>query len=235
MLRVKNLSSKYGGILALDQVSLEVSAGATVALIGSNGAGKSTLLNTLVGAQPDAGGEVVFMDRPLLGLECFRIARHGMLLVPEGRQILAPLSVRENLELGTQARGARKARYDLGDVFELFPRLKERQGQVAGSLSGGEQQMLAIGRALMGAPEILLLDEPSLGLSPVMVNLVFDTLRMLNRNGLTILIVEQNARRALQISNKAYVLERGRIVRQGDSEVLRNDPEIATHYLGEAA
>jgi branched-chain amino acid transport system ATP-binding protein len=235
MLRVSDLTTMYGGIVALDRVSLDVERGQTVALIGSNGAGKSTLLNTIVGAIRPTGGDVRFKDESCLARPTYMLARRGVVLVPEGRQILAPLTVRDNLELGSLALAGRSGRYDLTAVFSLFPRLKERQGQIAGSLSGGEQQMLAIGRALMGGPEILLLDEPSLGLSPLMVNLVFDTLQVLNQAGMTILLVEQNARRALQISRMAYVLERGRIVKHGASEKLRTDPDIISHYLGVVA
>jgi branched-chain amino acid transport system ATP-binding protein len=237
MLEVRNLTSSYGGIVAVRGASLRVAAGQCVALIGSNGAGKTTLLHTVCGLMRPASGEITFRDADITGQPAYRVARKGILLVPEGRQILGPLSVRENLELGRLALGARPGgpNANLEAVLELFPRLAERLEQLAGSLSGGEQQMLAIGRALMGAPDLLLLDEPSLGLAPIVVATVFETLQRLNEAGLTILLVEQNARRALAIADYAYVMERGRIVDEGPSERLRSDPNIQSHYLGVAA
>ncbi len=236
MLEVRNLTSSYGGIVAVHDTSLRVAAGQCVALIGSNGAGKTTLLHTVCGLIRPATGHITFRDTDITGRPAYRVARKGMLLVPEGRQILGPLSVRENLELGRLALGARRGNpnADLEAVLDLFPRLAERLEQIAGSLSGGEQQMLAIGRALMGAPDLLLLDEPSLGLAPIVVATVFETLKRLNETGLTILLVEQNARRALAIADYAYVMERGRIVDEGPSERLRSDPNIQSHYLGGA-
>ena len=199
MLEIRGLTSAYGGIVAVRDVSLRVAAGQCVALIGSNGAGKTTLLHTICGLMRPTSGNITFRDADITGQPAYRVARKGMLLVPEGRQILGPLSVRENLELGRLALGARAGGpyANLEAVLELFPRLAERLEQLAGSLSGGEQQMLAIGRALMGSPDLLLLDEPSLGLAPIVVGTVFETLRRLNEAGLTILLVEQNARRAL--------------------------------------
>jgi branched-chain amino acid transport system ATP-binding protein len=235
MLRIDDLTAAYGGIVALAGVSLEVRQGQTVALIGSNGAGKSTLLNTIVGALHPSRGTIAFDDCALVGMRTYQIARRGLVLVPEGRQILAPLTVRDNLELGRLALGRRKSAFDIPAIFRLFPKLQERQAQIAGSLSGGEQQMLAIGRALMGGPQILLLDEPSLGLSPVMASLVFATLKSLNDSGMTILLVEQNARRALEIADVGYVLERGKVVAHGPSKQLASDPQIISHYLGAAA
>jgi branched-chain amino acid transport system ATP-binding protein len=236
MLEVRDLTSAYGGIVAVRGASLRVAAGQCVALIGSNGAGKTTLLHTVCGLMRPASGDITFRDANITGQPAYRVARKGILLVPEGRQILGPLSVRENLELGRLALGARSSGpyANLEAVLELFPRLAERLEQQAGSLSGGEQQMLAIGRALMGGPDLLLLDEPSLGLAPIVVSTVFETLKRLNGAGLTILLVEQNARRALAIANYAYVMERGRIVDEGASERLRSDPNIQSHYLGDA-
>jgi branched-chain amino acid transport system ATP-binding protein len=236
MLEVRDLTSAYGGIVAVRGASLRVAAGQCVALIGSNGAGKTTLLHTVCGLMRPASGDISFRDANITGQPAYRVARKGILLVPEGRQILGPLSVRENLELGRLALGARSSGpyANLQAVLELFPRLAERLEQLAGSLSGGEQQMLAIGRALMGGPDLLLLDEPSLGLAPIVVSTVFETLKRLNEAGLTILLVEQNARRALAIANYAYVMERGRIVHEGASERLRSDPNIQSHYLGGA-
>ena len=236
MLEVRDLTSAYGGIVAVRGASLRVAAGQCVALIGSNGAGKTTLLHTVCGLRRPASGGITFRDANITGQPAYRVARKGILLVPEGRQILEPLSVRENLELGRLALGTRSSGpyASFEAVLELFPRLAERLEQLAGSLSGGEQQMLAIGRALMGGPDLLLLDEPSLGLAPIVVSTVFETLKRLNEAGLTILLVEQNARRALAIANYAYVMERGRIVDEGSSERLRSDPNIQSHYLGGA-
>ena len=237
MLEIRSLTSAYGGIVAVRDASLRVAAGQCVALIGSNGAGKTTLLHTICGLMRPTSGDITFRDADITGQPAYRVARKGMLLVPEGRQILGPLSVRENLELGRLALGARAGGpyANLEAVLALFPRLAERLEQLAGSLSGGEQQMLAIGRALMGSPDLLLLDEPSLGLAPIVVGTVFETLRRLNETGLTILLVEQNARRALAIADYAYVMERGRIVDEGSSERLRSDPNIQSHYLRGAA
>ena len=236
MLTVRDLSAFYGGIAAVRGASLTVAAGKCVALIGSNGAGKTTLLNAICGALRPASGNILFGETNITGEPAYRVARRGILLVPEGRQILGPLTVRENLELGRLALGSRRGgrRPSLDAVFDLFPRLAERVEQIAGSLSGGEQQMLAIGRALMGEPELLLLDEPSLGLAPIVVAAVFDALKRLNSSGLTILLVEQNARRALEIADYAYVMERGRIVDEGESSSLRTDPNIQSHDLGVA-
>jgi branched-chain amino acid transport system ATP-binding protein len=237
MLTVRDLSAFYGGIAAVRGASLTVAAGKCVALIGSNGAGKTTLLNAICGALRPAAGNILFGETNITGEPAYRVARRGILLVPEGRQILGPLTVRENLELGRLALGSRRRgrRASLDAVFDLFPRLAERVEQVAGSLSGGEQQMLAIGRARMGEPELLLLDEPSLGLAPIVVAAVFEALKRLNSSGLTILLVEQNARRALEIADYAHVMERGRIVDEGESARLRTDPSIQSHYLGVAS
>jgi branched-chain amino acid transport system ATP-binding protein len=237
MLEVRDLTAAYGGIVAVRGASLSVAPGQCVALIGSNGAGKTTLLHTLCGLMRPSAGSMLFRGASIAGEPAYRVARKGMLLVPEGRQILGPLSVRENLELGRLALGSRPGGpyASLDAVLGLFPRLAERMEQVAGSLSGGEQQMLAIARALMGSPDLLLLDEPSLGLAPIVVSAVFDTLKRLNASGLTILLVEQNARRALDIAGYAYVMERGRIVDEGKSARLRSDPNIQSHYLGVAA
>ena len=234
MLTIEQLVTSYGGIQALRGVSLTVPEGAMVALIGPNGAGKTTMLNTLSGIVRPRSGRVLFQEQDLVGLAPHRIARAGLLQVPEGRQVLASMSVEENLELGRLASRTTEAA-DLGRVYELFPVLRERRRQDSGSLSGGQQQMLAIGRALMANPKLLLLDEPSLGLAPLIVSQVFDALVQLNRGGLTILLVEQNARRALEMTQYAYVLEQGRIVREGASADLARDSQIASHYLGRAA
>lgn len=232
LLEVRNLSVSYKGIQALRDVSLHVNQGEMVALVGSNGAGKSTLLNALSRIVIPKSGTVRFAGRDLGRLAAFEVSRHGLLQVPEGRQVLADMSVWENLQLGMLALGRRPARYDLRQVYDIFPILQERAEQIAGTLSGGQQQMLAIGRALMGAPDILLLDEPSLGLSPIMSDQVFDALTRLNREGLTILLVEQNAHRALECTQRAYVLDRGQIAIEGASDSLLRDPRVIESYLG---
>ncbi len=234
MLRVTSLATSYGGIEALRGVNLHVPKGEMRALIGANGAGKSTLLNTVSGVLKPKAGSVVFDGSGAAGLPAHRIAQLGLLQVPEGRQILGPLSVEENLELGRIAARRRSGHTEMSleNIFSVFPILKERRQQMAASLSGGQQQMLAIGRALMGAPKLLLLDEPSLGLSPLMSNEVFASLQKLNAAGLSILVVEQNARRALASTSYAYVLERGRIVLEGPSAELASNSTVIAHYLG---
>ncbi len=231
MLRIEDVHMAYSGIAALRGVSLDVPSGAMVALIGPNGAGKSTLLNTISGVYKPTHGRIVFEGRDITGLRADKVARAGLLQVPEGRQILGPLTVEENLLLGTLAASGRAPAGKLEEVFDLFPILQARRTQEAGSLSGGQQQMLAIGRALMGRPRLLVLDEPSLGLAPIPVKQVFDALTRLNRDGLTILVVEQNAKLALDASRFAYVLEQGKVVHHGPSAELRDDPRVIEHYL----
>jgi branched-chain amino acid transport system ATP-binding protein len=235
LLEVTDLRAGYSGIQALRGVSLHVAAGEMVALIGPNGAGKSTLLNCISGIVRPTAGSIVFEGHDATGQAPWLVSRLGLLQVPEGRQILPEMTVLENLQLGATALSTRPPTYSLSDVFGLFPILEERQAQYAGSLSGGQQQMLAIGRALMGGPRLLLLDEPSLGLAPVIVTQVFDALRRLNAAGLTILLVEQNAHKALEVTNRAYVIEQGRVVHQGESRALQNDPDVIAHYLGHGA
>jgi branched-chain amino acid transport system ATP-binding protein len=233
VLTISALHTSYDGIEALRGANLAVSAGEVVAIIGANGSGKTTLINTVSGVLRPQAGRVKFDGVDVTGFASHDVARRGLIQVPEGRRILGPLTVQENLKLGREARGSRDdGTDDLDRVFTLFPRLRERVRQPAGSLSGGEQQMLAIGRALMGHPRLLMLDEPSLGLAPVIVTQVFDALAALNQAGLTILLVEQNARRALDIADRAYVLERGRIVRTDKAAVLKTDPAIKASYLG---
>lgn len=235
MLDLSLLTVAYGAIEALRGVSLHIAEGQFVAVIGPNGAGKSTLLNAVSGLVPVRSGSLSFCGRALVGVPAHDIARAGLIQVPEGRQILGPLSVEENLELGRLALGSRRKRASdaLARIYAMFPKLKERRRQEAGSLSGGEQQMLAIGRALMGEPRLLVLDEPSLGLAPRVVQDVFAVLTRLNAEGLAILLVEQNARRALAATQYAYVLEHGVIVHQGRSATLANDPKIINLYLGQ--
>lgn len=231
-LEIHNLHVWYQGIKALRGVDLHVDEGEMVALIGSNGAGKSTLLNALSRVVKAREGRVLFEGRNLARLQAHAVARLGLLHVPEGRQVLADMSVYENLQVGTLARGGRPSRYELADVYSLFPVLEERRNQIAGTLSGGQQQMLAIGRALMGGPHLLLLDEPSLGLSPLVTDQVFAALERLNRDGLTVLLVEQNAHRALAITSRAYVLDRGRVAFYGPSAEIAGNQKVIDSYLG---
>ena len=232
MLVVENIKASYSGIKALRGVSLRVAAGDMVALIGPNGAGKSTLLNCVSGLVRPAGGHVRIDGDDIAGGSPWAVSRRGILQVPEGRQIFADMTVLENLQLGRTALAGRPATYPLDRVFALFPILAERRSQLAGSLSGGQQQMVAIGRALMGSPRVLLLDEPSLGLAPIVVQQVFAALQRLNAEGLTILLVEQNARQALEATSSAYIIEQGRIVHAGPSRDLARDPDVAAFYLG---
>ncbi len=234
MLKIINIDVHYSGIQALRGVNISVKKGEIFALIGPNGAGKSSLVNAISGIVP-YGGEIIFEGQPLGKLPAHKRSRAGIIQVPEGRRVIAPLSVAENLELGRQAVGLRGSDSDdLERVHMLFPVLLERRNQMSGSLSGGQQQMLAIGRALMGRPKVLLLDEPSLGLAPVIVKEVFKSLQRLNSEGMTILLVEQNARLALQTAHRAAVLEQGRVVHEGDAGDLESDPVIADHYFGRA-
>ena len=236
MLRIKNLHAYYGRIKALDNVSLHVQSGEIVSLIGANGAGKTTILNTISGLIRCSQGEIKFEDREINKLRPEKVVAAGISQVPEGRQIFGPLTVLENLELGAFLRFKKKEKEaiagDLDWVFQLFPRLKERSGQIAGTLSGGEQQMLSIGRALMAKPKLLLLDEPSMGLAPLIVKDIMNTVSELRRNGMTVLMVEQNARASLTISDRGYVLETGRVVLQGPSDELMNDSDVKRAYLG---
>ena len=237
MLRVKNLEAAYGPLKVLRKVSLHIAPGEIVTVIGANGAGKTTLLKTISGLLPAGGGEIQFEKQDLRKLPAERIVLLGCSLVPEGRQLFAPLTVRENLILGASVQYRRKRQEeiaeDMGRVFGLFPRLKEREKQLAGTLSGGEQQMLAIGRALLSRPRLLLLDEPSMGLAPRMVREIFAHIAGLRKKfGLTILLVEQNARGALRVADRGYVLETGRIILQGPSEELLSNKDVQRAYLG---
>jgi branched-chain amino acid transport system ATP-binding protein len=234
MLEITNLHAGYSGNAVLHGVTINVARGEMVTIIGPNGAGKSTLLNCISGLLDITGGTIKLEGRDIAGEDAYRISRAGLLQVPEGRQILGELSVLENLQLGVTALHGRKPTHDLRRIYALFPILEERGRQRAGSLSGGQQQMLAIGRALMGGPRLLLLDEPSLGLSPLLAKTVLAALGELNREGLTILLVEQNARAALRATNHGFVLEQGRIVHQGPSADLARDPDVIAHYLGQA-
>ncbi len=235
MLHIKNLNASYGPIQVLKNCSLHVDEGEIVSIIGANGAGKTTLLLSISGLISSISGEMKFLDHTLRGLSPDRIVGLGIAHCPEGRQLFSPLSVYENLMLGAYARkdsDDKVIQDEMERIFELFPRLKERLNQTAGTLSGGEQQMLAIGRALMAKPRLLLLDEPSLGLAPRLVNTIIETIVDLNAKGMTILLVEQNARKALEISHRAYILETGRIILQGRAADLAEDSEIKRAYLG---
>jgi len=232
MLTVENLHTYYGAIAAVRGVSFEVPTGAVVALVGANGAGKSTTLNTISGLLAPRAGTVRFDGRDVTGWRADRVAALGLIQVPEGRQVLAPLTVEENLLLGACRRRDREIAADLLATYARFPRLDERRHQISGSLSGGEQQMLAIGRALMARPRLLMLDEPSLGLAPLLVQEVFRIVADLKAGGATILLVEQNARQALQVADYAYVLENGLIAQAGPAAALRDDPRIVEAYLG---
>jgi branched-chain amino acid transport system ATP-binding protein len=233
MLRVHNLNVYYGVIHALHDVSLEVAEGEIVTLIGSNGAGKSTTLLALSGLLQPAGGAIEFDDKDLMDVPPHRRVNAGLVQVPEGRRVFATLSVAENLDLGAYTRRDKAAKQqDLEEVFTMFPRLRERRNQPAGTLSGGEQQMLAVGRALMSRPRLLLLDEPSLGLAPLLVKEIFQVLKRIRDRGVTVLLVEQNAHMSLAIADRAYVLETGRIVMSGPAAELARDPRVKAAYLG---
>jgi branched-chain amino acid transport system ATP-binding protein len=234
MLDVRDLHVYYGEIHALKGVSFQVTEGEIVTLLGNNGAGKTTTLKTLSGLLAPRQGEVLLDGGSLAGAPPHGVVRKGITHVPEGRRIFNRLSVQENLEMGAYTRSDRGIAGDLDGVFSIFPRLKERRTQVAGTLSGGEQQMLAIGRALMARPRLLLLDEPSMGLAPVLVEQIFETVLTINRRGVTVLLVEQNAAMALSIARRGYVLETGRIALEGTAAELAGNPEVRRAYLGEA-
>jgi branched-chain amino acid transport system ATP-binding protein len=233
ILEVDHLRVSYGAIEALKGISLRLGAGEIVTLIGANGAGKSTTLRTIMGLVPARSGEIRFRGESTRSTPTFRLVRGGLTLVPEGRAIFANLSVRENLEMGSYARRDSKIAEDFDKVFQLFPRLKEREKQTAGTLSGGEQQMLAIGRALMSRPQVLLLDEPSLGLAPMLVHSIFEAIEEIHRQGTPVLLVEQNANAALKHSNRAYVLETGTVALEGTSAEVAANPRVKEAYLGE--
>jgi branched-chain amino acid transport system ATP-binding protein len=233
MLEVRDLHVYYGGIHALHGISLNVPDGQIVALLGANGAGKSTTLRTIAGIVKPSEGEIMLDEDSLVGLRSFQVVQRGIAMVPEGRRVFTNLSVSENLRLGAYARrDADKIVQDIEEVFTLFPRLKEREKQSAGTLSGGEQQMLALGRALMSKPRLLMIDEPSLGLAPVLAQDVFKRLTDLNETGQTILLIEQNVRAALAIADYAYILETGQIVLEGSAKKLAEMDEVRKAYLG---
>ncbi|MGZ9146803.1 MAG: ABC transporter ATP-binding protein [Candidatus Deferrimicrobiaceae bacterium] len=234
MLTIENISVYHGNIKALHEISFSVGRGEIVSLIGANGAGKSTILKAIAGILTPRSGKILLAGGDLIGIPSHTIVRMGVSLVPEGRGIFANMSVRENLEMGAYIRNLRQeVEKGIGEVFARFPRLKERASQPAGTLSGGEQQMLAIGRAMVARPALVLLDEPSMGLSPLLVREIFRMIREINEAGTTILLVEQNAFMALSVAHRAYVLETGRITLQGNASTLRSDPKVRAAYLGD--
>jgi branched-chain amino acid transport system ATP-binding protein len=234
MLKVTALTVNYGAIEAVRDLSFEVPDGQVVAVIGANGAGKSTTLNTIGGLLKPRSGYIELDGHDITGLRADQVARLGLAQVPEGREVLAPLNVEENLRLGAYVRRDKdEVESDLQSMFERFPILKSRRKQAAGLMSGGEQQMLAVARALMARPKLLTLDEPSMGLAPMMVNQIFEIITEIRAQGVTLLLVEQNARKALQVADYAYVLEMGKLVHAAPSAELRDDPRIVTAYLGE--
>ncbi len=235
LLELRGLEVAYGGIKAVKGISLSVAKGELVCLIGTNGAGKTTTLKAIAGLLPVAADAILYDGAPIGGRRAFELVRRGLALVPEGRGVFGQLTVEENLAMGAYVRSdAAAVKLDLERVFSLFPRLAERRSQSAGTLSGGEQQMLAIGRALMSRPKLLLLDEPSMGLAPLMVQKIFETILAVAREGVTILLVEQNARLALEVGSRGYVMETGLITLSGPACELLTDPKVRAAYLGEA-
>ena len=233
ILDVKDLVVNYGAIQALQGISFHVEEGEVVTLIGANGAGKSTTLRTISGLLHPSSGEILYRDRSIIGMPADWIVKQGVVQVPEGRQIFAPLTVRENLEMGAFTRRDRaEIERSMQRVFASFPRMEERLSQLGGTLSGGEQQMLAMGRGLMAQPQLLLLDEPSMGLAPILVEEIFDIIGEINRQGVSILLVEQNAAMALSVAQRAYVLETGRVVLEGHAQEVLENPEVQAAYLG---
>jgi branched-chain amino acid transport system ATP-binding protein len=232
LLEVSDIHAHYGSIEALKGVSLEVKEGEVVTLIGSNGAGKSTTLRSISGLTPASSGKIEFDGEDITRMPAHDIVTCGIALAPEGRHCFPRMTVRENLDLGAHRRRGPEVAEDLERVYTLFPRLEERDKQKAGTMSGGEQQMLAIGRALMARPKLMMLDEPSMGIAPILVQRIYETIEEINRTGVTILLVEQNANYALEISKRGYVLETGQVVLSNDSAALRDDPEVQKAYLG---
>lgn len=234
MLEVKDLQVYYGVIQALKGISFEVDEGDVIALIGANGAGKTTTLHTITGLIPAKSGSIVFEEKDITKMPGYKLVSMGIAHVPEGRRVFAQLSVLQNLKMGAYTRkDKQEVEATIQKIYKRFPRLEERKNQLAGTLSGGEQQMLAMGRALMSHPRLIVMDEPSMGLSPIYVNEIFDIIKEINKDGTTVLLVEQNAKKALSIANKAYVLETGSIVLKGDAKELMNDDSVKKAYLSE--
>jgi branched-chain amino acid transport system ATP-binding protein len=234
LLKVSGLKVSYGGIEAVKGVDFEVREGELVSLIGSNGAGKTTTMKAITGTLPLAGGEIDYLNQSIRGQGAWDLVKKGLAMVPEGRGVFTRMTIAENLQMGAYIRNdASGIRDDMDKVYSTFPRLKERRDQLAGTLSGGEQQMLAMGRALMSRPRVLLLDEPSMGLSPIMVDKIFEVIREVSAQGVTVLLVEQNASRALQVADRGYVMESGLITLTGEARKLLDDPQVRAAYLGE--
>jgi len=233
LLKVSDLKVAYGGIQAVKGVSFEVQQGELVSLIGANGAGKTTTLKAITGIQPVAAGEIEFMGKPIKSQGAWELVQQGLVMVPEGRGVFSRMTITENLQMGAFVREDAEIDADIDKVFAIFPRLKERAKQLAGTMSGGEQQMLAMGRALMARPKVLLMDEPSMGLSPIMVDKIFEVVADIHGQGTTILLVEQNASRALALADRGYVMESGLVTMSGDAKALLADPRVRAAYLGE--
>jgi branched-chain amino acid transport system ATP-binding protein len=233
LLKVTGLKVAYGGIQAVKGVSFEVYEGELVSLIGANGAGKTTTLKAVTGLQPAVGGDIEYLGKSIKGQGPWDLVKQGLVMVPEGRGTFTRMSITENLQMGAFVRTDKEIDADIDKVFAIFPRLKERRNQLAGTMSGGEQQMLAMGRALMAKPKVLLLDEPSMGLSPIMVDKIFEVVNDIHQRGTTVLLVEQNASRALQLASRGYVMDSGEVTMSGDAKQLLNDPKVRAAYLGE--
>ena len=233
LLEVNGLKVAYGGIQAVKGVTFQVRQGELVSLIGANGAGKTTTLKAVTGTQPVADGDIRFMGQSIKGQGAWDLVKQGLVMVPEGRGVFSRMTITENLLMGAYVRDDAEVQADIDKVFAIFPRLKERALQLAGTMSGGEQQMLAMGRALMARPQVLLLDEPSMGLSPIMVDKIFEVVADIHSRGTTVLLVEQNASRALGLANRGYVMDSGEITMSGDAKDLLDDPKVRAAYLGE--
>jgi branched-chain amino acid transport system ATP-binding protein len=234
MLSIKNLEAGYGKVQVLHGISMEVPKGKVVTLIGSNGAGKTTTMKAITGTLPLAAGDIEYLGKSIKGKGAWDLVKDGLAMVPEGRGVFARMTIIENLQMGAYIRSDKpEIAADMEKMFTIFPRLRERKDQLAGTMSGGEQQMLAMGRALMSRPKVLLLDEPSMGLSPIMVDKIFEVVKDVSGQGVTILLVEQNASRALGIADRGYVMESGSVTMNGDAKELLNDPRVRAAYLGE--
>jgi branched-chain amino acid transport system ATP-binding protein len=233
LLKVTGLKVAYGGIQAVKGVTFEVQAGELVSLIGANGAGKTTTLKAITGIQPSVGGTIEYLGKSIQGQGPWDLVKQGLVMVPEGRGTFTRMTITENLQMGAFVRNDKEIEADIDKVFAIFPRLKERRHQLAGTMSGGEQQMLAMGRALMARPKVLLLDEPSMGLSPIMVDKIFEVVNDIHQRGTTVLLVEQNASRALQLASRGYVMDSGEVTMSGDAKKLLSDPKVRAAYLGE--
>ncbi|MCR5868421.1 MAG: ABC transporter ATP-binding protein [Aquincola tertiaricarbonis] len=233
LLQITGLKVAYGGIQAVKGINFEVREGELVSLIGANGAGKTTTLKAVTGIQPVGAGDILYLGKSIKGQGPWDLVKQGLVMVPEGRGTFTRMTITENLQMGAFIRNDREIEADIDKVFGIFPRLKERRNQLAGTMSGGEQQMLAMGRALMAKPKVLLLDEPSMGLSPIMVDKIFEVVDTIHKQGVTILLVEQNASRALSLANRGYVMDSGEITMTGEAKMLLNDPKVRAAYLGE--